>query len=71
MAFLTRVEASSQGRPGFVVFPKVSQVPVTLVLHQADHLLVFKDKPPIAGQILVDFRVEFSAHSAHFPKSPT
>lgn len=37
---LTRVEAASQGRPRFVVFPQVAQIPVALVLHQPNHLLV-------------------------------
>lgn len=37
---LTRVEATSQGRPRLVVFPQVAQIPVTLVLHQPNHLLV-------------------------------
>lgn len=37
---LTRVEAASQGRPWFVVFPQVTQIPVALVLHQPNHLLV-------------------------------
>lgn len=37
---LTRVEATSQGRPRFVVFPEVAQIPVALVLHQPNHLLV-------------------------------
>lgn len=37
---LTSVEATSQGWPRFVVLPQVAQIPVTLVLHQPNHLLV-------------------------------
>lgn len=40
----TRVEAPPQRRPGLVVLPQVAQVPVALVLHQADHLLIWKHK---------------------------
>ena len=51
--FLTGVEASPKGRPGFVVFPKVSQVPVALILHQTDHLFVFTDKEPKGLQLFI------------------
>ena len=46
MVVLTRVEASPKGRPGFVVFPEIPKIPVALILHQTDHLLVFTDEEP-------------------------
>jgi len=36
----TCVEAAAQRGPGLVVLPQVPQVPVALVLHQADHLFI-------------------------------
>lgn len=39
---LTCVEASAESRPGSMVLPQVPQVPVALVLHQADHLFICK-----------------------------
>lgn len=38
----TGVVASSKSRPGTVILPKVAQIPITLVLHQAKNLLTWK-----------------------------
>lgn len=46
----TRVEAPPQRRPGLVVLPQVAQVPVALVLHQTDHLLIWRQEKNFSRQ---------------------
>ncbi len=37
---LTCVKASSEGWPGFVIFPQITEVPIALILHQTNHLFL-------------------------------
>ncbi len=37
---LTCVKASSEGWPGFVIFPQITEIPIALILHQTNDLFL-------------------------------